>query len=102
MSFWLTISVAIKALGRNKMRATLTVLGVVIGIAAVTTMVSIGSSAGQLLQNELKSLGTNFLFVTARSERRNGVRQSTPSLTESDAVAIAEKPASNTFATLRG
>lgn len=91
MSFFLTISVAIKALLRNKMRATLTVLGVVIGIAAVTTMVSIGSSAGQLLQNELKSLGTNFLFVTARSERRNGVRQSTPSLTESDAVAIAEE-----------
>lgn len=91
MSFFLTISVAIRALLRNKMRATLTVLGVVIGIAAVTTMVSIGSSAGQLLQNELKSLGTNFLFVTARSERRNGVRQSTPSLTESDAVAIAEE-----------
>lgn len=88
MGFFLTISVAIRALGRNKMRATLTVLGVVIGIAAVTTMVSIGSSAGQLIQNELQSLGTNFLFVTARSERRNGVRQSTPSLTESDAVAI--------------
>lgn len=91
MSFLLTISVAIRALGRNKMRATLTVLGVVIGIAAVTTMVSVGSSAGQLLQNELKSLGTNFLFVTPRSERRNGVRQSTPSLTESDAVAIGEE-----------
>ncbi|MCR9198050.1 MAG: ABC transporter permease [Planctomycetaceae bacterium] len=91
MSFLLTISVAIRALGRNKMRATLTVLGVVIGIAAVTTMVSVGSSAGQLLQNELKSLGTNFLFVTPRSERRNGVRQVTPSLTESDAVAIGEE-----------
>lgn len=88
MGFLLTISVAIRALLRNKMRATLTVLGVVIGIAAVTTMVSIGTSAGQLIQNELQSLGTNFLFVTARSERRNGVRQSTPSLTESDAVAI--------------
>lgn len=88
MGFLLTISVAIRALGRNKMRATLTVLGVVIGIAAVTTMVSIGTSAGQLIQNELQSLGTNFLFVTARSERRNGVRQTTPSLTESDAIAI--------------
>lgn len=91
MSFLLTISVAIRALGRNKMRATLTVLGVVIGIAAVTTMVSVGSSAGQLLQNELKSLGTNFLFVTPRSERRNGVRQVTPSLTEADSIAIGEE-----------
>lgn len=91
MSFLLTISVAIRALGRNKMRATLTVLGVVIGIAAVTTMVSVGSSAGQLLQNELKSLGTNFLFVTPRSERRNGVRQVTPSLTEADSIAIGDE-----------
>ncbi|MEQ9408478.1 MAG: ABC transporter permease [Fuerstiella sp.] len=88
MDFFLTVSVAIRALGRNKMRAGLTVLGVVIGIAAVTTMVSIGSSAGQLVQNELQSFGTNFLFVTARTERRNGVRQSTPSLTESDVDAI--------------
>ena len=89
MGFFLTISVAIRALARNKMRATLTVLGVVIGIAAVTTMVSIGSSAGQLIQNELQSFGTNFMFVTARSERRNGVRESRPSLTESDCEAVA-------------
>lgn len=92
MDFLLTISVAIRALGRNKMRAGLTVLGVVIGIAAVTTMVSIGSSAGQLIQNELSSLGTNFLFVSGKSERRNGVRQdSTPKLTEDDAVAIGSE-----------
>ncbi|MCP4511096.1 MAG: FtsX-like permease family protein [Fuerstiella sp.] len=90
MDFLLTVSVAIRALGRNKMRAGLTVLGVVIGIAAVTTMVSIGSSAGQLVQNELQSFGTNFLFVSGKSERRNGVRQqSTPSLTESDAEAVS-------------
>ena len=92
MGFFLTIAVAVRALGRNKMRAALTVLGVVIGIAAVTTMVSVGSSAGQLVQTELKSFGTNFLFVTGKSERRNGVRQnSTPKLTESDADAIANE-----------
>ena len=51
MDFLLTVSVAVRALGRNKMRAGLTVLGVVIGIAAVTTIVSIGTSAGQLVQN---------------------------------------------------
>lgn len=92
MDFLLTVSVAIRALGRNKMRAGLTVLGVVIGIAAVTTMVSIGSSAGQLVQNELQSLGTNFLFVSPRNERRKGVQQgSMPSLTESDAEAISRE-----------
>ncbi|MEZ6059813.1 MAG: ABC transporter permease [Planctomycetaceae bacterium] len=90
MDLLLTISVAIRALGRNKMRAGLTVLGVVIGIAAVTTMVSIGSSAGQLVQSELQSFGTNFLFVTAGAERRNGVQQmNMPTLTEGDAEAIA-------------
>ena len=92
MDFFLTVSVAVRALARNKMRAGLTVLGVVIGIAAVTTMVSIGTSAGQLVQNELKSLGTNFMFVTARSERRRGVQQGNmPSLTEADANAIAKE-----------
>ena len=52
MGFWLTLRVAFRALRKNRMRAALTVLGVVIGIAAVTTMVSIGQSGGQLIQNE--------------------------------------------------
>ena len=92
MSFLLTISVAVRALARNKMRASLTVLGVVIGIAAVTTIVSVGTSAGQLLQNELQSLGTNFIFVQPSRERRRGVRVgSLPTLTVADSVAIGKE-----------
>ncbi|MBL8817041.1 MAG: ABC transporter permease [Planctomyces sp.] len=92
MSFLLTVYVAIRALGRNKLRAGLTVLGVVIGIAAVTTMVSIGSSAGQLVQTELQSFGTNFIFVQPSREKRRGVRMgSLPSLTVSDAEAIGKE-----------
>ncbi|MFN8708326.1 MAG: ABC transporter permease [Planctomyces sp.] len=91
MSFLLTIAVAVRALSRNKLRASLTILGVVIGIAAVTTMVSVGTSAGQLLQTELQSFGTNFVFVQPSRERRRGVRvNSLPSLTVSDAKAISE------------
>jgi putative ABC transport system permease protein len=91
MSFLLTITVAVRALSRNKLRASLTILGVVIGIAAVTTMVSVGTSAGQLLQTELQSFGTNFVFVQPSRERRRGVRVSSlPSLTVSDAKAISE------------
>ena len=67
MSFLLTITVAIRALLRNKMRATLTVFGIVIGISAVTTMVSVGSSAGQLLQDQLQSV------LETLSEREAGV-----------------------------
>jgi len=74
------------------MRAGLTVLGVVIGIAAVTTMVSLGRSAGQLVQSEFQSLGTNVIFVLPANRRRHGVRKKGwPTLTSGDAQAIAEE-----------
>ena len=92
MSFLLTVSVAIRALLRNKMRASLTVLGIVIGIAAVTTMVSVGTSAGQLLQNQLQSIGSNFIVVQPRFERRRGVQSgNTNTLTDDDAHAIGRE-----------
>ena len=92
MSFLLTIAVAIRALLRNKMRATLTVLGIVIGISAVTTMVSVGTSAGQLLQDQLQSIGTNFIVVQPSFEKRRGVQTgSLPSLTDDDAKAIGRE-----------
>ena len=92
MSFLLTIAVAVRALLRNKMRAALTVLGIVIGISAVTTMVSVGSSAGQLLQEQLQSIGTNFIVVQPSFEKRRGVQTgSLPSLTDDDAKAIGRE-----------
>ncbi len=92
MSFLLTVAVAIRALLRNKMRATLTVLGIVIGISAVTTMVSVGTSAGQLLQDQLESIGTNFIVVQPSFEKRRGVQTgSLPSLTDEDAKAIGRE-----------
>ncbi len=89
MSILLTMSVAVRALLRNKMRAALTVLGIVIGIGAVTTMVSIGTSAGQLVQNELQSIGTNFIFIQTAVRKRGGVQSAgNPTLTIGDAEAI--------------
>jgi len=83
--------IAIRALLKNKMRAILTVLGVVIGIAAVTTMVSIGQSAGQLIQNQFQSLGTNVIVVMPQRSHRGGVRQGDmPSLTAEDSDAISD------------
>lgn len=71
------------------MRAGLTVLGVVIGIAAVTAMVSIGQSLGQVIQGQFDSLGTNVIIVSPKSERRGGVRRNTAqTLTADDAAAI--------------
>ena len=92
MNLLLTTRVALRALRKNKMRAGLTVLGVVIGIAAVTTMVSIGQSAGALVEEQFRALGTNMLIVLPGSQRRGGVRQSgMPTLTSKDAEAMAEE-----------
>ncbi len=74
MNLHLTIRVALRALRKNKMRAGLTVLGVVIGVAAVTTMVSVGQSASDLVQGQLQALGTNMILVFPGSTRGHGVR----------------------------
>ena len=92
MSLWDTFKIAIRALMKNKLRAGLTVLGVVIGIAAVTTMVSIGQSAGALVQSQFAALGTNVIVVIPGSQNRGGVRQATvPTLTASDSNEISEE-----------
>lgn len=93
MSLFTTIRIALRALGKNKMRAGLTVLGVVIGIAAVTTMVSIGQSAGDLVQGEFQAFGANVIVVIPASMRQRGVHQgfgSRPTLTADDCKAISE------------
>ena len=94
MNLLLTFRVALRALAKNKMRAGLTVLGVVIGIAAVTTMVSIGQSASGLVQGQFEMLGTNVILIFPGSQQRGGVRQGLNiSLTAEDSDAInAECP----------
>ena len=71
------IRVAFRALVRNKMRATLTMLGIIIGVSAVIAMVSIGQGAQQSVQNQIASIGTNLLFVSAGAQNVGGVRTGT-------------------------
>ncbi len=93
MNFFLTLRIAIRALAKNKMRAALTVLGVVIGIAAVTTMVSLGQSASSLVQGQFEALGSNVIIVFPGNRQRGGVSQAQVSLTARDSEAIgAECP----------
>jgi len=88
----ITIRIALRALAKNKMRASLTILGVVIGIAAVTTMVSIGQSASAIVQNEFETLGTNVIVVFPEYRRRKAVSQGrSVSLSAQDANAIADE-----------
>jgi len=93
MDLLLTLRVALWALAKNKLRAGLTVLGVVIGIAAVTTMVSIGTSAGTLLQDQVQSLGTNVIVVWPGTSRGGGgVREGLAhTLTVADYEAVASE-----------
>lgn len=91
MGLTLTIRIALRALAKNKMRAGLTILGVVIGIAAVTTMVSIGQSANDLVQGQFQMLGTNVIVVLPGSDKQGGVRQAAaPTLTARDSDSIVE------------
>ena len=76
---------------RNKTRALLTMLGVVIGIAAVITMVSIGQSATQNTRTQFSSMGTNMIMVWPERQRRGGVdmgNASTKSLDMKDIQTI--------------
>jgi putative ABC transport system permease protein len=92
MNIWLTTRVALRALAKNKLRAGLTMLGIIIGIASVTTMVSLGGSASALVQGQLQNLGTNVIIVMPGASRGGGVRDTlVPTLTSKDSAAIGKE-----------
>jgi putative ABC transport system permease protein len=94
MNLWLTLRVALRALAKNKTRAGLTVLGIVIGVAAVILLVSISQSAGLMVQEQFQSMGTNVVIVIPGSRTEGGVHQSTgtmPTLTAEDGKAIEKE-----------
>jgi putative ABC transport system permease protein len=84
------VLISLRTLAKNKLRSGLTVLGVVIGIASVTTMVSIGQGASQLVNNEFEGIGSNVIVIFPGSGEQGGARQGpVTTLTEADAQAIA-------------
>ncbi|MGB9177997.1 MAG: ABC transporter permease [Pyrinomonadaceae bacterium] len=93
MNILMIIRVAFRALVRNKMRAALTMLGIIIGVSAVIAMVSIGQGAQASVQAQIESMGTNLLFVSAGAQNVGGVRSGagdsgTNTLTVEDLEAI--------------
>jgi putative ABC transport system permease protein len=83
--------IAARALRVNKLRSTLTVLGIVIGVAAVVCMVSVGAGAQVDVSEKIRTLGANLLMVTPGAQNTAGARQASgtqPTLTEEDAAAI--------------
>jgi putative ABC transport system permease protein len=95
----MTLHAAFRALRRNKMRSILTMLGIIIGVAAVIAMVSVGQGANVAVQKQIESLGTNLLMVMPGSTTAGGVRSGwggVSTLTLQDAAAIKrECPAVN-------
>ena len=94
MSLLMIFRVALKALGRNKMRTALTMLGMIIGVAAVITMVALGTGAQQEIESQIQSAGTNLIMVRAGNWRRGGVSGgmgSSPRLKAADVDAIREQ-----------
>jgi putative ABC transport system permease protein len=85
--------VALRALGANKLRAALTMLGIVIGVGAVIGLVAVGRGAQAQIRQSIQSLGTNLLFVRPNFVKQGGVRSGqgqAQSLTYEDALALAE------------
>jgi putative ABC transport system permease protein len=91
MIFFMTLRIAFKALDRNKMRSSLTMLGIIIGVGAVIAMIAIGSGAKSRIQEQIASMGSNLLIVLSGSATSGGMRWghgSVPTLTVEDAKAI--------------
>jgi len=80
---------ALRSVRRNLLRSFLTILGIVIGVAAVITMVTLGNGATQAIKTQISSLGTNLLMVNpGQRQPGGGGGGGVPQFTEADAVAI--------------
>jgi putative ABC transport system permease protein len=91
------VRVALRAIARSPLRASLTVLGILIGVAAVVTVTALGSGARENVKKQIESIGSNFIIVfpqNAQSSGRRGAQGSGMRLTEEDGRAILRESTS--------
>ncbi|MCG6966927.1 MAG: ABC transporter permease [Chromatiaceae bacterium] len=86
---WNALLLALREIRRNMLRSSLTILGIVIGVAAVIIMVTIGSGATIQVTEQIASLGSNLLMITPGQRIGMGQRSSAPPFQLADAEAIA-------------
>jgi len=91
---WTTIVLALREIKRNVMRSFLTMLGIVIGVGAVITMVTIGGGATAQVQQQIASMGSNVLMVSPGRRLGPGQSSSTPLFKVSDGEAILKEVSS--------
>ena len=91
MDFLSIIRVALRALSRNKLRSSLTMLGIIIGVAAVIAMVGIGRGASEVTQQQIAAMGSNLIAVNSGGRNVGGMRTgagATKTLVLDDMLAI--------------
>lgn len=91
MNFKNLIKIAVRALVRNKLRAILTMLGIIIGVGSVIAMLAIGQGSKKKIRDQMSSMGTNMIMIMPNFQRRGGVNMGTSSsmaLKYSDVVAL--------------
>ena len=89
---WSILLLALREIRRNVLRSSLTILGIVIGVAAVITMVTIGSGATAKVTSDVASLGSNLVEVMpGQGPRPGGARESAAMFKIEDAEAIARE-----------
>jgi putative ABC transport system permease protein len=90
-----TLEEALQAMGANRLRTGLTMLGMIIGVAAVVLMLAVGQGAQALVTDSIASMGSNLFIVLSGASTSGGVRMgggTVPTLTVSDALALEELP----------
>jgi putative ABC transport system permease protein len=93
MNFVESLRIALVSLSANKLRSALTMLGIIIGVAAVISLMGVGRGASAAIDSQINSMGTNLLFVSPGSTSESGVRTaqgSAQTLTYEDALALAD------------
>ena len=106
MNFGALLRIALRALAVNKLRSALTMLGIVIGVGAVSVMIAVGAGAQKRVEEQVRALGSNLLLVMPGSTTAGGVRMgfgSASTLTEDDVTSInREIPEALAAPALRG
>ncbi|MBM3130475.1 MAG: FtsX-like permease family protein [Chloroflexi bacterium] len=94
MNILQSVRIALRSIGANKMRSGLTMLGIIIGVMAVITMLSIGRGMQNTVTAQINSIGTNLLFIRPGNTQSGGVRQNeaAATLTLDDADALMSLP----------
>ena len=91
MNLMESVRIALRSLAANKLRSSLTMLGIIIGVAAVIALMGVGRGASAAIDSQINSMGTNLLFVSPGSTSSSGVRSaqgSAQTLTYEDALAL--------------